>query len=173
MQFFHGYNAWATSTIAETFNPTASRTFSLDACDIVGDLTAVFEQYRIIRVEVWLQPSFTTVAEAAPENALWCTAVDLDDAATPTSLAQLMNRQGAQVSPLTNSHYHSWCPHVASPVYQGAFTAYSDPVIQPWIDCGYPAVQHFGLKGACSGTSSTTAISIRARFTVEFRGVGV
>lgn len=145
--------------------------FNLAAAPGSATLCALFDQYRIDRVEVWLFGGATQATTGAPENGVWMSAVDLDSGGTPASFNAMQAHSGVVQTSLLSAHYHSFVPQIADAAYSGAFTSFagSDPV---WIDTASSAVQHYGIQ-AYAGNSTTTGVLITyiARLTCSFRGI--
>jgi len=137
----------------------------------LGSFLAVFDQYRIDLVEVWLSP-----VEGADTRfpGTFATCLDYDDANVPTTSAQVMHHPSALVSAGNACHYHRFVPHMAVAAYSGAFTSYAN-VPAGFIDSASPNVQHFGIKGMCSAATSSASVSyaMYSRLTVTFRAPGV
>jgi len=134
--------------------------FTVASIDQITSFTSLFDQYRIDWIEATFRPAFTAnplgVASSIYIPSLF-TAVDFDDAVTPTSIAQLEDYANC-----TTSTYETvvrrWKPHAAIAAYAGAFTSYGN-VESPWIDASSTAVQHYGLKTAItSGATGQTAL---------------
>jgi hypothetical protein len=134
-------------------------------------LAAVFDEYRITQVELWASPDFTQAAETVPEPMEWVTVVDLDNAATPSSLGALYGKPGALVSGPFQSHYHRFRPRLAVAAYNGAFGGFVDTNEVPWVDCSNTNVQYYGMKLGTSTCSSAFHIIYKIRYVVEFRGI--
>lgn len=130
---------------------------------------SVFDQYMIEKIEVWLE---SPAAQGSTSFDTLITAIDLDDANTPTSVAEVERKQGALIGSGGAGRYHAWCPHMAVAAYSGAFTSYSN-VPAGWIDSASPSVQHFGFKTAASPTGVALYYNIRVRATVLFRAPGL
>jgi hypothetical protein len=122
----------------------------------------MFDQYKIEQLEIWLTPD-TTVTNLS--RTMIASAIDLDDAATPTSFLTVSDKQGSLVTSGQAGHYHKWKPHMATAVYSGAFTSFANEPAG-WIDSGSPNVQHYGVKSATSG-----ADGVVVRYSLEVRGV--
>jgi hypothetical protein len=144
--------------------------FTLSNFSAATQLTAVFDQYRFKQIEVWLEPA---AAQGTTVFAPIATAIDLDDANTPTSFGIVSDKPGAIVSQGGAGHYHKWYPHIAVATYSGTFTSYSnEPAL--WLDCASPAVQHFGFKFAAM-TTSTAVIPyvLTVRAILQFRAPAI
>jgi hypothetical protein len=135
--------------------------------------TAVFDQYRIERVEAWIIPNGNSTAPASSNGGAWTTAVDYDDGNTPTAFTQVSDKQTALTTGVLAGHYHSWVPQYATAAYSGTFVSFSAE--RGWVDSASPSVQHYGLKLAASPTINTGTITYDAivRCTIAFRGAGI
>jgi len=154
-----------TSTLAPTFGGYA---FTLAETPNSTQYLGVFDQFRIDRIEVWLEPQ---AAQGTTVFGLLASAVDLDDYNTPTSVANVIDKQGSVMSNGGAGIYHTWQPHVALAAYAGSFSSYAN-VASPWIDSASPGTQHFGLKFAAEATP--VAINYRLSFKLHctFRASG-
>jgi hypothetical protein len=135
------------------------------------DLLAVFDQYKILQIEVWIEPSITmsTTVGSSPIYSV----VDLDDANVPVSAAEIQNHAALCVSQSGTSHYHRWVPYMATAAYSGAFTSYTSSKPQ-WIDAASPGVQHFGIKFAMPYADGISRLyTITSRMSVAFRGAEI
>jgi len=133
--------------------------------------TAVFDQYRVDQAEIWIEPSIPASSGVAYPYVATC--VDLDDANTPTTIASVIDHQGAILTVGSNGHYHKWKPHMAVAAFSGTFTSYSN-VPASWCDCASPNIQHYGFKIAAYPTPAgiqNYLITLRAVF--SFRSPGI
>jgi len=142
--------------------------FTLANIPNTGAYTSLFDQYRITRVEAWLQPQNQVLATSV---GMLYSAVDYDNSPnlTVSGISQYSN---VLQSPLAISgHYHSFNPHVAIAAYGGAtFTSYANEQ-SPWIDCTSSGVPHYGLSLVTSTSSVAVNVDIIARYHVEFRNI--
>jgi hypothetical protein len=168
-QFLYSYSALTLSNAADT---AVGKYFTLSQVGSYAEYCNLFDQYRILEIEIWIEPTMTMATAAASESAFYITCPDLDDAGTPT-VNSMQLKPGAIQSGIFHSHYHRFQPRTATPSYQAsAFTGYSVGEPGIWLNTTYPDIQHYGLKIGAS-ISQTNAIVLRAtvRFTVEFRGI--
>jgi hypothetical protein len=155
--------------------------FMLNDIPQSSTFTALFDQYRIRRIDVTFAPNYSNVALLSSTqaltvtpNQLWYT-VDLDDASVASPLSALQEYEsikcvelGVNPEPFTVS----FKPHVAVAAYSGAFTSYAN---QPneWIDCGSPSVQHYGIKWGTPCPVNTSfgipSYNIICRYYIDFR----
>jgi hypothetical protein len=156
----------ATSVSVPTFLQSG---FTLSSLDQVTQLAAVFDQYRIKRIEAWVYPTNDTSAAASQGE--MATVLDFDDTTALTTFAQALDYQNCLVGKVQEGHYRSFRPHVAIAAYgSGAFTSYAN-VVSPWIDCTSTTVAHYGIKYAATVTSSVLTYDLLVRYHVDFRSV--
>lgn len=132
--------------------------------------TDLFDQYRVVGAEIWINPSASQSTPGAPEIGTWVSCVDLDDALAPSNYAACSMAQGALQTSVLAAHYHSWVPAVDLALYAGAFTNYGN-VQNQWIDCSSSGVYQYGVKYAVSATSTAITFNFILRARVEFRGI--
>jgi hypothetical protein len=150
--------------------------FNLSAFATFGSFPAfisAFDQYRVREIEIWLTPGITQAESGAPENAPFVSVVDLDDSYTGGStLLGLMQKPGALVSSVFESHYHRFVPKLSSVAWDGSFTAgFIQPNDQPWCDTVDSNIQYYGIKIAIGATSTSWNVNAIIRYHLEFRGV--
>jgi hypothetical protein len=136
---------------------------------------SVFDQYRIMEVEIWaipiVQGTSSTVTAMNLSSFNVYTAIDYDNDTTPVGTAGLLQYSNVIVAPWTQGHYRKWRPHVASAIYGGgAFTSYAN-IESPWIDCTSANASHYGFKLATdtAPANSTLSVQLSARLWVQFR----
>jgi len=165
LQFSTSFSSLTTSTTVPTFFGIV---FTLNTLDGYTEFTSAFDQYRIKEVEFAMAPNGTLDGITGGSMR---SCVDLDDANTPTSFAQIDAHQGSLLTPMFTGHYHRFVPHFAVAAYSGVFTSFSNAV--GWVDCASPGVQHYGVKVGLSPTSSAVSYLVDVRCTVSFRAPGI
>jgi hypothetical protein len=131
---------------------------------------SLFDQYMIEEAEAWIEPINTG---AGNDFATLATCVDLDDANSPSSVAQVAAHQQSLTAVGAAGQYHRWVPHIAMGAYaSGAFTSFANMPPQ-WIDSGSPGVQHYGLKAAADVTVAPILYQVTFRVRVAFRNPGI
>jgi hypothetical protein len=140
----------------------------------VASFAALFDQYKIDKVEQWILPRNPSSATgAAVYRGLLYSVVDYDDASALSAASDYLGYANCVVSPATEGHYRVYKPHIAVAAYGGAFTSYNNK--EPdWVDTGYPAVQHYGLKigiGASDAAADEVVIDLVTRVHFEFRNL--
>lgn len=131
---------------------------------------SVFDQYRIMEVEVWIRPVSGTSGSVDTNGANYVTAIDYDDANTPTQVVNVQAYENAITAPLTNGQYRKFRPHIAIAAYNGSFSGYQNQK-SGWIDIASNSVQHYGMKVACEVTSIAYKMFIQYRVWVQFRNI--
>jgi hypothetical protein len=133
---------------------------------------AVFDQYKIEKVEFWLTPFGTACAPGYPNNVRIYSVIDYDDSTTPSSVSALQQYENAVTTRCTDGHYVKFRPHIAVAAYGGAFTQFMNKECD-WIDVGSTGVQHYGLKVGIDPTAASGSLNLDmiTRITVSFRNV--
>jgi len=134
---------------------------------------AVFDQYRITEIEIWLEPDVTNLSTVTNLGlSKFYSIVDFDDANTPVATSDLMQYSNVIVSGATTGHYRKWRPHVAMAAFQSTFTGYAN-VASPWLDCASGDIQHYGIKMAMDALPSTliSVVVATVRIWVQFKNI--
>jgi len=154
-----------TSTSAATFG---SSYFTAGGVDQISSLTAVFDQYRIAEIEVWIRP--TSFSASSAINSRFASVIDYDDAANLSSYQSALDYTNCVDTFLSDGHYRRFKPHIAVAAHSGSFTSYQN-VEAPWIDCSSTSVQHYGIKLAAQTAAGSATIVITARLHFQFRNI--
>jgi len=167
IRILHAYQSAAITSAVTTVLGAIS--FTLSGFAGYSDLVQVYDQYRIIEVEVKFLPQQTQITTGVVTNGNLITAVDYDDANVPGSLTVLLGFENCVITRNVVQHVRKLVPRVAVNVYGGAFGAYGNAT--PWIDSVSSAVNYYGLKYALTGSTVLGQIT-DAYFSakVEFRG---
>lgn len=155
-------------TSSSTVPVFSSILFNISTISNFLSLAAVFDEYRILEIEVLITPNVTEIINGLNAGS-YITAVDIDDSSIPTSQAQLASYETSIDSKATVSHYHRWVPQFAVAAYAGAFTSYS--MMTGWLDCNSPNIQHYGIKFGVTVSSVTQEFTYQYRYRCAFRGV--
>lgn len=155
-------NLWMdidTLLVADDISITKGATsFSLDQCTNYTNFTAIFDQYRINSVTIYMYACYGLtqskslnaagagdIATAIPRIA-YC--VDYDDASSPTDFKDVLTRQGArQKMANRNIVFKISRPAKLLMVYESVgSTGYKIDRGGQYLDCGDPAIPHYGFK---------------------------
>jgi len=155
-----------TSTSVPTFGVYY---FVLSSLPQQATVTALFDQYRVDKLEAWVTPISQLGNDGT--NSRWSSVIDLDDETLLTTYNGALEYETCTTTQICDAHYRTWVPGVAIASYSGAFTSYAN-VIAPWIDCGSTSVRHYGLKFAAEVASTAAhGITMLLRAHVSFRNV--
>jgi hypothetical protein len=153
---------FTTSTVSNTF---AGTFFALSSMNDASEYAAVFDQYRIMAVEITIMPTTQLIAGLTGHL---LSAIDYDDVATITPA---LNAQKSTViiSNLQDTIVRSFTPHVAIAAYSGAFTAYAVGPAHQWINTASSTVQHYGHKLTANPTTTAITYDLYTRVWFQFR----
>jgi hypothetical protein len=154
----------STSTTLTTYY---AANFTLGGFGGSSAITAVFDNYKIDLLEVWLVPNITEAYPGNGEVGQYSTCVDLDDSVTPASYNTVSDHQQSVTSSVLAGHHHRWQPRFATSAYSGAFTSFGTSM--GWLDSASPNVQHYGIKFSSTPTTTVVSYSIVVRATFSFR----
>jgi hypothetical protein len=156
-------------TTSTSLNTYSNFYISMAALDGYAAYLALFDQYRIDEVEVWIEPTNVT---NVPGFSRLASCVDYDDANVPTSMGQVEDHQDSQLTIGGCGHYYRFKPHIAQAAYAGAFTSFANRP-STWIDSASTGVQHYGVKIAAANTATAVAYSLIFKVLVSFRQPGI
>jgi hypothetical protein len=166
-QMFDVAGFFPTSTSVPTFS---SITVSLSQFDSASSLVQVFDQYRIMEIEIWITPQ--TSADVSTRQGQYFSVLDFDDATLLSTTAQALDYPTCVATPQSTGHYRRFAPHVAIAAYGGSvFTSFANQ-ISPWLDTSSSSIPHYGVKiaaGVSNGTIQTFDLTVRAL--ILFRAV--
>jgi hypothetical protein len=131
-------------------------------------LLALFDQWRIHQVEVWLKPTPTDQLQSVAQTVY--TVIDYDDANNLASEAAAQQYTNVTITSVNEGVYRRFKPHTAVAAYSGAFTAFANATDQ-WIDSGSPTVQHYGFKALITAASTIVNFDLEYRVWGQFRNV--
>lgn len=163
--------ALTTSNVGLT---TYSTYFTLGSSPQSAQFAAVFDQYRLMEVQVWFVPvNPTSPSGAAVNRGMLYSVVDYDNITALGSAAAAQSYTNCVSSPCTVAHYRRFTPHMAVGAYSGTFTSYAN-LQRQWIDCTSNAVQHYGLKiiaTQCDAAADAVVYNAVFRIWYQFRNV--
>jgi hypothetical protein len=153
---------------------SSAYSFALSQITDASSLATVFDQYRVLAVEVVLRPvaSDLIAATVLPTGLLY-TVIDYDDTSVLTNGTLYTAYDNCIVTDTSRSQRRCFRPRVAAALYGGStFTSYGN-VPAPWIDCTSNTVPHYGIKVGIDQGNSTQlqTYSLTATVEIEFRQV--
>ncbi len=144
---------WDVATIGSSTTTTFAAGYyaALNALPGYTNLVECFDQYRILQVVY----NFVPLGDYAAPGVMY-TALDYEDANTPTNAAELEQFDTCMISPFSRSIQRVVNPRISVAAYaSGVFTSYATQRAT-WIDSGSPGVQHYGLKVVVPAFGSQT-----------------
>jgi hypothetical protein len=150
----------SSSTVLDT---TGSLDFTLGDVADASDFTTLFDLYRIVLIEHWIIPRFSTNTDRAYNPGLLAAAVDYDGGTA--NYDQLTQYQNVMICSGVEGQYVTWKPGVITTVQA------SDLVFRtsPWLDIASTAVVHHGLNYAITPTSQVQTYDRIVRYHFEFK----
>lgn len=143
--------------------------FRLDQLMNSNDITNISDQYKInsVKVKVHVNGQSTYYLGNAGSVQPWIEYIqDYDDATVPT-LAQIREKMGVRTkyfSGVSQAVTMGVRPRIADVVFgSGVSNAYAINKRAQFLDCNYPNVEHYGLKGVLHnvqlpGTSNVSSL---------------
>jgi hypothetical protein len=151
---------------------TATRFIAANLATDFASLAAVFDQYRIVGVEIKLIPHInsTTGSAATAMSGQLYTVIDYDDATNLMAISALEAYDNCVSAPAYQVVRRCFAPRIALAAYSGAFTSFANEEAG-WIDCASGNVEHYGLKvGTDPGTTGALqSWDLQIKAVIEFR----
>lgn len=148
------------STATDVF---ASFAFALADIPNITSLSALFDQYRIDRIQFRLRsrnPALFMMNQASPNYSATCPLIvlDRDDNSAPSTLSELKQYDNCQVISSCDSIDIIFEPSTAVALYAGGvFSGYKvETDSDGWVDMANTTVPHYGLKVGIPALVATT-----------------
>jgi len=132
-------------------------TFELSAVTNYARYTALFDEFKIDQVEVYITPSVDV--SGTSERGVLISAVDINDAYAP-SIANLEAQNNSLETNGTIGHYHRFVPSI-----QNDYAATT-----PWMNVANATAHWYGLKSSMAVSTSPIYYHYFVRLHVTFRG---
>lgn len=153
--------------------------FSLSDLPNYSEFTALYDQYTITGVKLTFMWSMTeaTNTNGGPGAPTMFLCRDYDDANTPASIDELMQRPFTKTRRIDRPFSIFLRPRPSLETFNGALTsAYSVPNKAPWIDVNNPSVPFYGLKYIMNPYGGTVGliygtVTIVCKYYLKFKGV--
>lgn len=157
-------------------------TFKLNDLPNPSDFTQLYDQYRIRAIKFQLIPK-QGIATVFPPTVLpgqvsimpkIYSVIDYDDAAPPTSLAEMLQYENCKWTRANRTHSRYFKPAIATEVFQTGITTGYGMRQNAWIDCNSSTVEHYGLKLWVEASTALTPrwdFDIIAKYYMEFKNV--
>jgi len=118
---------------------------------------ALFDQFRIDVVEIWIQPNYSYGYTG--ERGVLISAVDINDSATP-SIAALEASNNSLETGSQIGHYHRFVPCIQD----------DGTSVNTWVTTGSPSTAWYGLKSSMAVSTNVIYYHYFIRMHVTFRG---
>lgn len=148
-------------------------TFTLNDVINPAEFTSLFDSYKITGVKVYFDYTpdvATAITSSSQYPKLWVKR-DYDDGSAPVNIGEFT--QSNQTSCLRFSESRTTLSMFIRPSVQNNIIGGTANMWKPWLNCGDPAVVHYGLKLAAQGLPSTNlgSITIRCKYYLKFKNV--
>jgi hypothetical protein len=159
----------ATLTSSTTVPVFRSFFFTLGDIADVTEMSAVFDQYKLEKVEMRLCPSITETLSSAPLIGKAYSVIDYDDANVFTSISDPLDYSNCMTWEPNDPIQIELVPHFAYAAYAtGVFSSFANSPPR-WIDCASSAVQHYGVKIALTTVNTAVTYTVTLRYLISFR----
>jgi len=124
--------------------------FQLDALPNYTEITALYDTYRICKIQAKFIPANTNHPSGGAATIIppFYTVIDYDNASTPAALNDLAQYSTFRIHQVNKGDpaVRYFTPRVAIALYGGAFTRYGEGKAKTWCDTQSADVQHYGIK---------------------------
>lgn len=164
-KFLKSYTAsWSTTGTIPT---VTSYNFTLDNLSDYGRLSALYDQYRITRIEFSAVP-LQNVSSGTQQLPAVMSILDYDGSG-PTDISSLMEYRTLLLTQPGHSHYRSFVPCTLQPVYTGITASGYSPSLKPiWVDMAYGSVKFYGITIASNSLGTGTVNNFHIFVTYHF-----
>lgn len=150
--------------------------FRLDDIPQFATYSALFDQYKILKVLVRFRPQFNVADIKTDQNSIGTpqtllTLIDFDDANAPTGLDEIRDYQLCREHNFFKEFTVELTPRIAISAYNGAFGAFANTT--SYLDIASVNVQHYAVKFGISTATSTygQAWTVSAEYIVDFKNI--
>jgi len=177
------------ANVSNSFKVTANETpvdftFTFDKLPTITDFTALFDQYRILKVKYYVDYFANSSSHASTSGGVvnaqdiprFYIVSDQDDNNALTTVQAALQYQSVKKYNCAKPFTHTFDPRVLVQTYRTLTTTGYAPAEKPiWIDFAQTDVPHMCGKGMimCNGASTTpddVAFEIRCEVTFECKG---
>lgn len=144
--------------------------FNLSQLPNHTEFTQLYDQYKIKGVKVKLVPKYNSVDITSPGSTQLLTVIDYDDANAPTTINDLLQYQNMKMTTSNRIHGRYLVPRSNTEVSNSGLGVASAPKRQ-WLDCGYPTVQHHGIKYGVVAPANDTKFDLYITYYLAFKNV--
>lgn len=133
-----------TVTGSSSIAVSVGQSFTLDSVANSSEFSNLFDQYRIVKIRVnWLSQTNAIASRTSDVVGHILTAVDFDDSTGYANEGAILQNTTVQIHQAYESFHIDFQPCVQS---ETAGSSASKVTPSPWLDCGFNAVPHHGIK---------------------------
>jgi len=151
-----------TQVVAANFGAV---TPAISSVNDIASLQGVFDQYRIMKIQVVFRPSL--VPNGIPAGEFY-TALDFDDGVALTTIGQALDYSSVVITPVQVQNRRCFIPRAAPAFWASAAFAGYGTAPSPWLNTASTAIQHYGVKYAIDAYAvAANAVTIVPYVTLE------
>lgn len=163
--------AVSTSTSGSSFGATF---FTLALFDTGAEIKAMFQEYRIIELEIKFVPTTRVASNGTPSinTGNFHTVIDYHNANVPISFAELDEYKSLQVVQTGLYVTRTFSPRTLFLVYGGVTPAYCTQTCMRWMSTDYNDAEYYGIKwglGANVGLGNIQIYSMQVSAVIQCR----
>lgn len=165
------YNFYATVDLGVVLTTSAGGEvdygygFTLNSIGNYTQLQQLFDQYRLVEIELWITPTYQNYA-GGNSAARYLSGVDYDNGSAVTVAALTQYANVVDVS-ATCGVYFKFKPHLPA-TSQGSQAL---NMVNAWLDCASAGVSYYGIKISAPATAVTYTLNLTYRAHYQFRNV--
>lgn len=161
---FSSVNGGLTTGNAYSYN------FKLSDVSQYADYANVYDQYRIVAIDLYFQPDHNTFQNALQNQSRMFSVLDFDDAVSLTGANAARGYNNCIITSPWEKCHRRFVPRCALAAYSGAFTSYAQAK-NAWLDMASPGVLHYGVKiWIDPATTIVAQWFVEAIYYLEFKG---
>lgn len=141
-------------TSTQLGDTSVAYSFQINNLPNSAEFLSLFDQYRIVKVQMRFIP-YQTVANPTASKSILVTVADYDDAVVLNSLQEAYQYTSCRITNALGEHVWTIKPRISMAAYgSGIFSSYSNQPAQ-WIDSGSNTVAHYGIKAYLTADSGS------------------
>lgn len=160
-----------TQSIVAGISPIISYgSFEHELTDVTNssEFINLYDQYKITGVKLLFLPRISETTSFTNSLGQFVYSVDWNDALTPSSLAQILERQSSKIHTGMGRPWKLFYrPMYAMTNQGGGYTSGRNG----WQDCNAPSTLYYGMKWAWTGSTQAVEIDVYATYYLKFRCV--
>lgn len=163
--------AGVSTGFANTYDLPFAMKFSLSQILNSSDITNICDRYKLkkTKIRIYFNSNQNSIqSQNSLPQITYMT--DEDDASIPTS-ALVREKMGAKIKYFNSRNYVeiTLYPRPVAEVFNTGITSAYSPGRSMWLDCAYPNIEHYGIKGVIQNVNlnASPSFSVGFKFDVE------